>query len=255
MDNQLSILIDKCWDYYVKYRDMQNSPLVNPCIPVFWFGDLNKYQNESSKKVITLAINPSNDEFRFKKTGSYNFIRFKKGQEIYTKHKLNIVNKNVFIETLNNYFKDKPYSWFYRMEAPLNCINSSYGEIIQSGKYSNYAIHTDLCPLSTFQKWGKLPGNIQNQLLMDFKNILNDFINYLNPDIILSSLSENNLKKYFNINAKGDCIKNIENDNGGFIRKYKYNDIYLINGRNMRGTPFGAMTYDFIKNSLDSMEA
>lgn len=254
MDKVLSSLIDNCWDYYVKYRDMQNSPIVSPSIPVFWFGDITKYQNESSKKVITLAINPSNDEFRLDKKDNYNFIRFKMGQEIYMKNNLNKLDKDVLFQTLNNYFMDMPYKWFNRMETPLNCIGSSYGEIIRSKKYSNHAIHIDLCPLSTKLKWGKISECIQEQLLIDFKDILNEFIKYLNPDIILSSLSEKSLDDYFNINAKEDCIKNFENKSGGFIRNYYHNGICLINGRNMRGTPFGAMTYDFIKNSLDNME-
>ncbi|QGG48013.1 hypothetical protein [Heliorestis convoluta] len=254
MDSQLNSIIEKSWYLYVKYRGKDNAFIVKPSIPILWFGNYSKYKN-SHKKVVTLAINPSNDEFKLNKDDPYSFIRFKRGAEIYFKNSLSNEDKLIYVETLNKYFEDEPYnSWFRRLETPLNYINSTYGGKTGDYRYSNYALHIDLCPLATQEKWGKINNSIKDSLIEDFQPLLNDLIEYLNPSIIMASISSSSLKSLFNIRSKEDAVVSFENQSNGFVRKYKYNDIYIYNGRNMRGTPFGAMTNEFIQDSLRKME-
>lgn len=253
MDEQLKQIIDTCWRYFIKFRDENNSPVVNPSIPILWFGDLKEYQR-SAKRIVTIAINPSNDEFRLNKNDNYGFVRFKQGKEIYFKDILNDDDKLIFINTLNNYYKDEPYWWFKRLEIPLNCLNATYGSKLKNGDFTNYSVHIDLCPLSTSEKWKDADDSIKEELKLEGRALLYMLLEYLKPDIILASISQTDIKNIFNLNPKRDFILECKNDNGGFIRKYMYKESKLVVGRNMKGTAFGGMTSDFIRKSLKEME-
>jgi hypothetical protein len=253
MDEQLNKIIDMCWNHFVKFRDRSNSPIVNPSIPILWFGDLEEYQG-SAKRIVTLAINPSNDEFRLDKNDSYGFVRFKQGRKIYFKDSLDDNDRLVFFNTLNKYYKDEPYRWFKRLEAPLNCLNATYGGKFQNGDFTNYSVHIDLCPLSTSKKWRDVDSSVKEELKLEGITLLHMLLEYLKPQIILASISQTDIKTIFNLNPKRDLILEYKNDSGGFIRKYIYTESKLIVGRNMKGTAFGGMTNDFIRKSLKEME-
>jgi hypothetical protein len=253
VDQELSRIIDRCWESFVKFRDRVNSSIVKPSIPILWFGDLEEYQKLGNKKIVTLAINPSNEEFRLNANSNSRFDRFNQGREIWFKDYLNNSEKELFIETLNNYYRIEPYEWFYRLETPLNYIGSTYGGKMQSTSFSSCAIHIDLCPLSTSDKWRDVPSDIKNEMKADGEILLTRLLQYLEPDIILASISAGDLKSIFNLRAKKDAQVRYENDKGGFIRKYNYRGIELIVGRNMHGTPFGAMTNNFIKEGLEKV--
>jgi hypothetical protein len=47
-----------------QYRLEKQSSLIENCIQILWFGDLNKYST-SANKIITVSLNPSNNEFGF----------------------------------------------------------------------------------------------------------------------------------------------------------------------------------------------
>ena len=191
MDKALNQIITRCWEQFIKYKNIDNSPIVKESIPILWFGNLEEYQN-SPEKIITFAINPSSDEFRLKKKDEFNFVRFREGEKIYSKDSLSDCDMQIFINTLNNYYIDTPYSWFNRFEFPLNCVNASYGGKSKNGDFPNTAIHIDLCPLATSLKWAEVPKNIQDALTKDSEIILNNLLNYLKPDKILASMAKKN---------------------------------------------------------------
>jgi hypothetical protein len=253
LDQELSLIIDMCWKHFIKFRDMEDSAIVNPSIPVLWFGDLIRYMEGSRKRVVTLAINPSSDEFRLNKKDLFNFIRFKQGKDIWFKDRLEDSDKLIFIDTLNEYFKDEPYKWFKRLETPLNCIDATLGGKLQNGDFSNTAIHIDLCPLATKEKWKDVEGTVKEALKEDARLLLSKLLQYLKPDVILASISEEDIMSIFNLSAKKDYEAEFKNNKGGFIRQYNYKGIKLIVGRSMQGTPFGAMTNDFIKENLEAL--
>lgn len=253
MDKKLSQIIEMSWELFNKYRYIDNSLIVDPSIPILWFGDLEAYEESpEGERVITFAINPSSDEFRLTKKEEFNFVRFKEGKKIYSKDSFSDSDMKIFKDTLNNYYKDEPYKkWFKWLESPLNCVNASYGGKLKNGDFSNTAIHIDLCPLATSLKWGDVPKNIQKALIMDSEIILSNLIDYLKPNKILASMAQ---KKLENVFGKATIEKKLKKDysdgKGGFIKKYDYNGIDLIVGKNMRGTPFGGMAKEFIEDSI-----
>lgn len=251
MDKTLSQIIEMSWEIFNKYKYIDNSPIVNQSIPILWFGDLEAYK-ESEEQIITFAINPSSDEFMLKEKDESNFKRFKEGEKIYSKNSLSDSDKNILCGTLNNYYKDKPYGkWFNWLEFPLNCVNTSYGGKLKNGNFSNTAIHIDLCPLATSSKWADVPKDIQKALIKDSEIILNSLLDYLKPNKILVSMAKDKLENVFGKTAIEEKLKKeYLNGNGGFVRKYDFNGIDLIAGRNMRGTPFGGMSNEFIEDSI-----
>lgn len=248
-NNRLWDVIDSCWAHFVSFRDADNSLIANPSIPILWFGDYRKYM-DSPNKIVTVAINPSSDEFKLKKDTSFNFVRFKYGEKIFKNDKLNEEEKLIYFNTLNQYFYDTPYEWFKRLETPLNCLDATYGGKYINNDCMNIAIHLDLCPLATSIKWGNLSANERKPLEKEGAVVLNQLLKALSPDIIVVSISESYIKRIFNVEPKDEIIDSYTNDAGGYIKTYKYNGSWLIAGRNMKGTPYGGMSYDFIKESL-----
>lgn len=102
MDIQLKSLMN---DYVADY--MQKEPfefVVKNALPVIWFGNLEKYK-ASKQKIVTVGINPSNQEFP---SG--------------TKPRFDVPsllpeNEEKIYDTLNNYFVANPYrGWFTQYE-------------------------------------------------------------------------------------------------------------------------------------------
>lgn len=149
-------------------------------IPILWFGDLNKYFN-SDIKIVTVALNPSNNEFgNIKKDIAYN-----------TQYRFPDYDSTIesLIIAYNNYFKsDKnPYhSWF----------KASFGAILQSFNASHYdlaknnALHTDIAiPYATDPTWTGLTNLEKLYFEPIGQKIWHNLIEILEPDIILISAS------------------------------------------------------------------
>ena len=64
-------IIDKTFKYFYKFKD--DDIVVNPSLPILYFGDLKAY-NESNRKILTVVINPSNNEFKIKKQTCIHFV-------------------------------------------------------------------------------------------------------------------------------------------------------------------------------------
>lgn len=105
-------LINQTLNYFSSHS--QNIFVVKPSLPILYFGDLDEYYT-SPLKVVTVGKNPSDNEFRLKRTDPYSFCRFKR----WNPKKANL------IESLNPYFSDAPLSWFSCYEPVLNGMGLS----------------------------------------------------------------------------------------------------------------------------------
>lgn len=242
MDQKLVNLMDAYWEDFAKKRD--ESFVVKPSIPIIWFGNMEAYR-KSKRKIVTVAINPSNKEFMENtKIKSYSFCRFQGGEKLWEKDELTMFDKELLYSVLNNYFKVSPYtSWFNAFENPLNCLDSTY---YPNKKYKSTAIHIDIeSAIATDPTWGNLgdkQGRLRNTAL--FKQ----FLEYLNPDVILYSVNAPTLKKVFGL-TKMDILDKYPAGRGIAINTYQYYGILIISGKNW-SKPFQGMTKEMIANTM-----
>lgn len=69
-------LIAKTFNYFNQFKN--EKVIVNPSIPILYFGDLDQYL-KSPIKIITVGKNPSNNEFRLKKMTAILLFVFQSG--------------------------------------------------------------------------------------------------------------------------------------------------------------------------------
>lgn len=69
---ELSALLNRTFEYYQEIQ--HKNYVVNPAIPILYFGDVNAYF-KSEIKIITVGKNPSSIEFRRNKSEPYSFLR------------------------------------------------------------------------------------------------------------------------------------------------------------------------------------
>ncbi len=165
----ISPIIDEYWkDFQEKKNNAATKDfIVNPSIPIIWFGDIEKYMSSSNKlKIVTVALNPSVLEFNEKKSNVNPEIslRFSQCAEINLKNeKLSDEDKKNFYNSLNNYFESNPYDkWFNNFEKILNSLKATYGGKmnVDNTPYENQAIHIDIfSAIATNPTWGKLKNN------------------------------------------------------------------------------------------------
>lgn len=179
-------LINQTLNYFSSHS--QNIFVVKPSLPILYFGDLDEYYT-SPLKVVTVGKNPSDNEFRLKRTDPYSFCRFKR----WNPKKANL------IESLNPYFSDAPLSWFSCYEPVLNGMGCSY----YSDKVNNRALHTDICsPIATNPTWSKLHPSQQDSLYHAGYRIWDQLIEELQPDILLVSIPQGLFLKHFDGNGR-----------------------------------------------------
>jgi len=190
-------------------------------LPILWFGNKPEYL-KSDLRIVTVGLNPSDQEFRLKKNDSYSLIRFP-----------NFKDLDTLDTALNEYFEKIPYSsWFdVTFEPILNGMEASY---YTKSKKRNRAIHTDICsPWATNPTWSYLSEGEKQELYSEGHQQWIDLIKELMPDVIVISVA----KKYLIDNFKS-CDNNwsvIKKDKNGnnrknyIIKKYNYqsNDIQI----------------------------
>jgi hypothetical protein len=194
---------------------------------VLYFGDLAAYE-KSGLKVVTVGKNPSDNEFRLKKTDSFSLIRFSNWDS----------TKNNLVESLNPYFEDKPLKqWFSCFEPILNGLSASYYQ--NSSK--NIALHTDICsPLATSPTWSKLRKEMQANLFHEGLVIWKELIEELQPDIILVSIPKTLFYSVFK--SKGRVLVTFTHKKNGEIRKRPYTvelQEYLLKSKKKVKVVFG----------------
>lgn len=225
-------LINDSWNHFEKYRTRSETirnikyEVLYPSIPILYFGDFNSYI-KSSKRIITVSLNPSYSEFPY-----YNiFARFKGGKKIYDKNTLNDIEKQYYLDVLNQYFDKNscPYNWFEHLDHLLQNIGCSYYDNISD----NISLHTDICtPLATNPTWSEFrkgARSLSKLIEKDGISIWHDLIKILQPEVVLMSFSIRYLKK----------IKYIDIDN--------YKKFYKFDG-DKRKKPYNVLLYKGIIN-------
>ena len=239
-----SILIKYDLDFLNK---LKLSFVIKESIPIVWFGDIDAYL-ESNKRILTIGLNPSEQEFLSKSGDSL----FDFGSQRFDLIDLDDGNRlNHLKKTLSNYFKINPYNWFKKYNKLLSVVDCSYGcKEWDSTIYNNTAIHIDIySAIATSPTWGKLSKNQKDQL----KNLdlFKQLFNYLNPDVVLISVNKQVFEEIF---YKWKLIDSKKFPGNNYINIYKYLDKTLFLGTNMQGIPFGGINEisakEFIKNYL-----
>ena len=181
MDN----LVRESWQIYNR---SENRPfLVQPSIPILFFGDSNKYFS-SMLKVITVGLNPSRIEF----PQGNRFLRFSAARNIYPQ----VLEGRFYAEylqALNGYFQkppNNPYKpWFNSFEHLLRGLDCSY-----HGEALNTVLHTDLCsPLATDPTWRNLDRDSRQTLMGPGIKLWHRLVERLSPDLIVASIARSHL--------------------------------------------------------------
>lgn len=246
-------MIQDCWYDFLQLSTKDPNIVQRDSIPILWFGDILAYE-KSKKKVVTIALNPSNIEFKDANSTGVD-VRFKTAQGIANNLSLQPADINVYRNAMNRYFEENPYTkWFNHFERVLNTLGASY---FKKCEISNTAIHIDIfSPVATAKKWGSLTGREKDRVSSANSISLHDMLRALAPDLIIVSLSQSVVAESFITEKMQPCsIQNITKEfcdgKRGYIRVFNLEKgVKLIAGRNMRGTPFGGMSNDFIIKSL-----
>lgn len=258
---KLRTLIKRCWSSSSQFILNKSECVVTPSIPILWFGNMEEYF-ASDIKIITVALNPSSVEFQNTKNDDYNIAtRFPEAQKLYGKWELSDTDTEDYYNSMNNYFAKNPYTkWFGNFERPLNAMNASYDS---NRPYPNRAINIDIyTPIATNPTWRDVNNSVKLQLREQFSQIFDEFVEYLNPDIIIVSAKRQIVEEVFDI---GNQYKSIYSTpevqkkgrkDSQYIRAYKNikDDSLLITALNRRGSPFGGMdTETFINKHIEEI--
>lgn len=163
--------------------------LVEPSVPILFFGDLSSYQT-SALKVVTVGLNPSNVEFPADRP----FLRFPTFRDLAHSREITMEIADAYIRALSMYFTAEPYkNWFggdvghnVGFEPMLRGLGSSY----YAGQ--NVALHTDICsPLATCPTWKGLSGPTKDSLCELGTPLWHSLIEFLEPDIMLVAVAKN----------------------------------------------------------------
>lgn len=245
-------VIDKLLAEYIRdFQNKKNLPfVVKNSIPIVWFGDINKYY-ESEKKILTIGLNPSEQEFMFENLNGFmvELPNLQKRFKVLDFEKQNEENLIELKNNLNNYFNNNPYkTWFIKYNKLIEVLNCSYGcKSWDKGKdYKNTAIHIDIySAIATTPTWGKLSG-VQKEQVKNL-HLFSNLFGVLDPDIILSSVNKEVFSEMF---SDWELIAEYEFGKGNYIKAYKRYNKILINGRNFNGTPFGGIKETKTKETI-----
>lgn len=256
-------------EYICDFIDKQYLPnVVDNSIPIVWFGNIDKYW-ASENRIVTLGINPSEREFidTKKKRKSHTVLiedkkfGFIEVDQYYWDNSADRFNKMYFSDknltdyellklkhNLKDYFRKNPYIWFKKNNKLLEVLDCSYGcTDWDDGKiFKNTGIHIDIySAIATTPTWGKL-SNTQKEELSNLQ-LSSKLLKVLNPDIILSSVSQSVINEIF---SNWKLIAEYKFKGKNYIRAYKQNNQILINGTNCHGTPFGGIKEDEVKETI-----
>ena len=252
----INAIVSDCFRDY--YEDCNPACVLRDVVPILWFGDMDAYW-ASEKKIVTVAVNPSDKEFIVNGVCSIN-NRFPGAPVNYDSH--NLQHFVAYMNAMNSYFKNKPYKdWFWFNEKVLRLFDASYqGEFCKYKNdarkvFRNTVLHIDLkAPVATDPVWGKLDLNDRNTIDLIYANYFDLMWRYLDPDILIVSTSAQNVEAAFEINH-GNAILH-QTSKGGYMDLHvidspvsgkKVNVVWGMNRQN----PFSGsgMTYEFIRES------
>lgn len=160
-----------------------SNSIIPDSIPIVWFGDSEKYF-ASKLKIITVSLNPSDNEFKIKKTNPYS-----------TKYRFPSYNGSVnsLYISYNEYFNKTSYdSWF---KASFRSVLESF-DASHYNNSTNTALHTDIgSAYATNPTWSGLSNNDRQLLEPLGSKSWHELMKILEPDIILFSASNSFEKK------------------------------------------------------------
>jgi len=219
-------------EYIQDFINKQNLPyVVKPAIPIVWFGNMEKYES-SPKKIVTIGINPSWKEFEEPRFDMVDLTSD------------NAIDK--LRNTLNLYFEYNPYDWFNNFEKVLPTLDASYYE----KRATNTAIHIDIySAIATNPIWRYLSDDEKKDIQRT--DLFKKLLNLLDPDIIVFSVSKEAFDNVFSEFKSEKSAENINGKKGFFIRKYRKGNKILIWGRNMQGQPFGGLSNQEIRETME----
>lgn len=145
----ISDLALQAWRLQRKAQAAEPRVRVTPnSAPILYFGDLDAY-HASKLRVITVGVNPSDEEFPVHSPWS----RFPVAEIAAVEDAEPLLPD--YLHALNNYFRLDPYGlWFSSYEPALNGMGASYYD---DGAATATAIHTDVCtPVPTSPTWRRL---------------------------------------------------------------------------------------------------
>lgn len=206
-----------------------NTKLVVPdSIPILYFGNSKKYQ-ESKIKVMTVGLNPSDQEFPKR----HKTQRFK-----YESLDINNSYDDDFTESyreiLDSYFLNCPYNWF----------DDSFGDVLDGFGASYYkdapitAVHTDIAtPIPTSPTWSGIGTKDNDLYWQDHKKVKDNIagegltifralIELLKPDIMFVSVQKKLLDRLPNEQIvreeDGETLLEVLKKKDGTSRKKSY---------------------------------
>ena len=278
----INAIVSDCFHDY--YGPDNPACVLRDVVPILWFGDMDAYW-ASEKKIVTVAVNPSDKEFIVNGVCSIN-NRFPGAPANYDSH--NPQHFVAYMNAMNGYFKNNAYTkCFWHNEKVLRLFDASYQGVFceyknDSGKvFRNTALHIDLkAPVATDPVWGKLDLNGRNAIASIYADYFGCMRRYLDPDILIVSTSAQNVKKAFVVSTSAQNVKeafvvstSAQNVKEAFEIKHKnavihrtskrgYVDLHVIHspvsGKSVnivwglnRQNPFSGsgMTYEFIREA------
>lgn len=238
----LDYFIQQCWADFQSKKSL--GFVVNPTIPILWFGNLDEYE-KSALKIVTIGLNPSCMEFCSVK-GSKSFdvpLRFPKAASLVNASILSSGEIALYKQAMNKYFINNPYcEWFRYNERILHALDASYRL-----PDKHRAIHIDIyTPIATSPTWGGLSSNEKAQIVSSNVLSFENWLNCLNPNIIIIAANASIVAKNFKNSQKKACRKensnafvpSLNNGYSPYIRGYHITDgRKLIWVKNCNGKP------------------
>lgn len=220
IDAELQHSVDKAWESHTRLKNPEMSPVVRNSIPILFFGDLDRYCN-SSLKVVTVGLNPSDIEFRKNKKEPIvgPSLRFPRAQHLDPAAKDDGFYEE-YIAALSAYFRENPYrQWFAWYEHVLLGMESSF----YSGT-KNTAIHTDLfSPLATNPTWGGLTDEQRERLGHSGTPLWHRLIEYLDPHVVIASIANSYIAEFEDLPvANWEPIHTVTHKVSGELREKPY---------------------------------
>ena len=203
---ELEPVVERAWSAFD--NAIRRGVAVEPSIPVLFFGDLAGY-GRSPFKVVTVGLNPSNQEF----PAAQPYRRFPGAAGA------SVTDIGPYTAALSDYFRVKPYGWFCTYEQVLNGAGVSYWPGAVSA-----ALHTDICtPVATSPTWSRLDEHVQGALMSDGPRLWRDLMTVLRPDVIVASVKREYLAHVL-FPALGDfeVIHTVTRTGDGLLRRQPY---------------------------------
>lgn len=215
--------LNEIMDGYIKdFLEKKSDPdfrtsgksIIYGSFPIIWFGDLDKYLKSGKTKIVTIAINPSNQEFEEKRFANINLSGYNSLSSDEQKIKI-----KELANTLNEYYYFNPYDkWFNNYNKILNVLGADYKNDDNS---DCVAIHIDIySAIATNPTWKKLKGESRKKL--PNPQLFKKLLDFLDPDYIFYSSDQRAFR------LLRDCIGKIH-----FEKEYYISDIedIVIDGK------------------------